>query len=115
MVVASVGAQDGSRDLGPRPARSIVAAALRRSLRRNNAGKSSLAPEKFWPNAAGNLSIIRLCAGGSAWTDWGRPCAFFSRDLLCPAWKRPASAAHPHRLVLDPTEPDQLAFGCAQA
>src|SRR5438874_11365893 len=24
-----------------------------------------------------NLSITRPCAGGSAWIDWGRPCAFF--------------------------------------
>src|SRR5438445_4769663 len=115
IVVASVGFHDCSREFGARAVGSTVAAGLSSPLRRSSAGKSSLAPEKLCSSATRDGSITGPYAGGSASIDWDRPCASFLEDLLCPVAKCPASAARRHRLVLDPTEPDRLVFGCAQA
>src|SRR5205823_9164854 len=94
-------------------------------LRRSSSGKSLAAPacakatsgkpEKFWLNATGERSITDPCAGDSARIGWDRPCAFFSRDPLCPAAKHPANVALRHRLVLVPMEPVPPVFECGQA
>ena len=92
-----------------------MTAELSRLLRRSSAGKSSAAPGKLWSNPSGERSITDRCAGDSAWIDWDRPCAFFSKGPLYPVAKCPANADHRHRLVLVPTEMVPPAFECAQA
>src|SRR6266436_2806415 len=93
----------------------FASAGASRPLLLNSVGKSLAAPEEFWSNATGERSITDPCAGDSAWIGWDQPCAFFSKDPLCPAAKHPATAALHHRLVLVPTEPVLPVFGCAQA
>src|SRR4029077_16489299 len=115
IVVASVGFHNCSREFGARAVGSTVAAGLSSPLRRRRAGKSSLAPEKLCSSASRDGSITGPYAGDSASIDWDRPCASFLEDLLCPAAKRPVSAARRHRLASDPTEPDRLGFERAQA
>src|SRR6266581_4449909 len=115
IVVASVGSQFLCCSLPTGPTGSTIAAGPSSPLRRSSVGKSSAAPEKVWSALTRGGSIIGQCAGDSAWIDWDRPCAFFLKDLLCPAAKHPVNAAHLRRLVSDPTEPGRLAFGCAQA
>src|SRR6266446_1333441 len=111
IVVASVGSQFLCCSLPTGPTASTVAAGPSSPLRRRRVGKSSAAPEKVWSGLAKGDSIIDQCAGDSALIDWDRPCAFFLKDLLCPASRHPANAAPRHRLALGPTEPDRLAFG----
>src|SRR5436190_8741538 len=115
IVVASVGSQFLWCSPPTGLIGSTIAAGPSSPLRRSRVGKSSAVPAKFWSSLTRDGSIIGRCAGDSAWIDWDRPCAFFLEDLLCPAAKHPVNAAHLRRLVLDPTEPGRLAFGCAQA
>jgi hypothetical protein len=81
--------------------------------RRSSAGKSSLAPVRFWSSATKGGSFTGRCAGGSASIDSDRPCAFFLADLSCPVSKYLAIWARRHRPVLAPMEP--AAFEYAQA
>src|SRR5439155_17525461 len=113
IVVASVGCHVFPWDHSA-VAAGFTAAGASRPLLRSSAGKSPAAPEKFWPNATGERSIIGPCAGDSAWIDWDRPCAFFLEGPSCPAAKRPVNVDLRHRLVLVPTEPVLPAFVCAQ-
>src|SRR6266581_2856541 len=115
IVVASVGSQLLCCNFPTGPTGSTIAAGPSSPLRRSSVGKSSAAPEKVWSALTKGDSIIGQCAGDSALIDWDRPCAFFLKDLLCPVSRHPANAAPRHRLALGPTEPDRLAFGCAQA
>src|SRR4030095_12096559 len=115
IVVASVGCQEVSRGVATWGVELTTAAGARKPLCRSSAGKSPIAPEKFWSSATGNLSITDPCAGDSAWIGWGRPCAFFLRDPSCPGARRPVNAGRRHRLAWDPTELVQPAFGYARA
>src|SRR5882724_12002644 len=84
-----------------------------RPLRLRRSGKSPAAPERFWFNATGERSITDPCAGGSAWTDWDRPCASFSGDPSYLAARYPVNVDLLHRLVLGPREQVLPVFECA--
>src|SRR5439155_24272840 len=113
IVVASVGCHTFCGV--PASCVGAMTAEANRPLLLRSAGKSPVAPEKFWSTATGERSITDPCAGDSAWIGWYRPCAFFLGDPSFPAARYPVNLDLRHRPVLDPTEPVRPASECAHA